>query len=123
MDEYYEKESFILWHLEICVQFKICPNKLKYNEQDLVMTCTACFFFHLSQIKAVFRGTWVAQSVEHLTSAQVVTSRLMSLSPTSGSVLTAWSLEPAWDSVSLSLSVLPPLTHTLSLSLSQKINE
>ena len=53
-------------------------------------------------------GTWVAQSVKHLTSARVMISRLVSLSPASGSVLTAQSLEPALDSVSPSLSA-PPL--------------
>ena len=52
-------------------------------------------------------GAWVAQSVGHLTSAQVMISQLMSLSLASGSVLTAWSLEPASDSVSLSLSAPP----------------
>ena len=59
----------------------------------------------------------MAQSVKHLISAQVMISRFMSLSPVSGSVLTAWSLELAWNSVSPSLSVPPPLT------LSLKINE
>ena len=39
-------------------------------------------------------GAWVAQSVKHPTLAQVVISWLVSLSPTSGSVLTALSLEP-----------------------------
>ena len=63
-------------------------------------------------------GTWVAQSVERPTSAQVVISRCMRSSPALGSVLTAQSLEPASDSVSPSLSV-PPLLM-LSLSLSQK---
>ena len=42
-------------------------------------------------------GAWVAQSVEHLTSAQVTTSRFRSSSPVLGSVLTAQSLEPALD--------------------------
>ena len=58
-----------------------------------------------------WRGTWVAQLVKRLTSAQVVISQLVSSSPTSGSVLTAQSLEPASDSVS---------PCALSLSLSQK---
>ena len=49
-------------------------------------------------------GAWVAQSVEHPTSAQVMISQLMSLSPASDSVLTAQSLEPASASVSPSLS-------------------
>ena len=63
--------------------------------------------------------TWVAQSVKHLTSAQVmISSWSMSSSPASGSVLTVQSLEPASDSVSPSLSAPPPFM--LCLSLSQK---
>ena len=54
-------------------------------------------------------GTWVAQSVERPTLAQVMISWSMSLSLASGSVLTAKSLEPASDSVSPSLSAPPPL--------------
>ena len=50
-----------------------------------------------------FRGAWVAQSVKRLTSAQVMISWSVSLSPASGSVLTAQSLEPVSDSVSPSL--------------------
>ena len=49
--------------------------------------------------------TCVVQSVQRLTSAQVMISRPVSSSPVSGSVLTAQSLEPASDSVSLSLSL------------------
>ena len=63
-------------------------------------------------------GAWVAQSVGRPTSAQVMISQFVNLSPASGSVLTARSLGPASDSVSPSLSV-PPLP-TLCLSLSQK---
>ena len=66
------------------------------------------------------RGAWVAQSVERLTSAQVTISRLVSSSPTLGSVLTAQSLEPASGSLSPSLSAPPLLMLSLSLSLSQK---
>ena len=62
----------------------------------------------------------MAQSVEHPISAQVMISQSVSLSPTSGSVLTAQSLEPASDSVSPSLSAPPPLVLYLSLS---KINK
>ena len=65
-------------------------------------------------------GTWVAQSVKHLISAQVMILHFVGWSPASGSVLTAQSLEPALDSVSPSLSVPPLLTLCLSLSLSQK---
>ena len=63
-------------------------------------------------------GTWVAQSVKRLTSAQVRISGFMSSSPASGSVLTAQSLGPASDSVSPPLSAPPPFL--LHLSLSQK---
>ena len=57
-------------------------------------------------------GTWVAQSEEHLTSAQVMILRFVGSSPILGSVLTAWSLEPASDSVS-------PFSLFASLSLSK----
>ena len=75
-----------------------------------------------------FRGAWVAQSVERPTSAHVMISQSVSLSPASGSVLTARSLEPASDSVSSSFSLCPSpswalslfLSLSLSLSLSQK---
>ena len=60
----------------------------------------------------------MAQSVEHPTSAQVMTSWFMSLNLASGSVLRAQSLEPALDSVSSSLSAPSPLALCLSLSLS-----
>ena len=56
----------------------------------------------------------MAQSVERLTSAQVMISWSTCSSPASSSVLTAQSLEPASDSLSPSLSA-PPL-----LTLSQK---
>ena len=65
------------------------------------------------------RGSWVAQWVRHPTSAQVMISTFVSLSPALGSVLTAQSLEPASDSVSPSLSAPPSLTPSFSLS---KIN-
>ena len=61
-------------------------------------------------------GVWVAQSVERPTSAQVMISQLLTLSPVSGSVLTARSLEPASDSVSPSLSAPNPLAFCLCLS-------
>ena len=64
-------------------------------------------------------GTWVAQSVKHPTSAQVMISWFLSSNPASGSVLIAESLEPASNSVSPSLSVPPLLALALSLSLSQ----
>ena len=56
----------------------------------------------------------MAQSVGRPTLAQVMILQFVSSSPTSGSVLTAQSLEPALDSVSLSLS------HSRYLSLKNK---
>ena len=74
-------------------------------------------FQNKQKLKAVmFRGAWVAQSVKWPTSAQVMISRSVSSSPASGSVLTAQSLEPVSDSVSPSLSALPPFMLWLSLS-------
>ena len=61
------------------------------------------------------RGTWVAQSIEHPTSAQVMISWSVGSSPASGSALTAQSLEPASDSMSPSLSAPPPLVLCLCL--------
>ena len=59
-------------------------------------------------------GAWVAQSVRRPTSAQVMISQgSVGLSPASGSVLAAQSLEPALDSVSPSLSL--PFPCSLSL--------
>ena len=58
----------------------------------------------------------MAQSGKRLTLVQVMISGFRSSSPTSGSVLTAQSLEPASDSVSPSLSGPPPLMLCLSLS-------
>ena len=57
----------------------------------------------------------MAESVKRPTSAQAMISQFVGSSPTSGSVLTAQSLEPASDSVSPSLSVLPPFTLCPSL--------
>ena len=64
------------------------------------------------------RGSWVAQSVKRLTSAQVTISWSVGLSPLSGSVLTAQSLEPALDPVSPSVSAPHPAC-ALSFSLSE----
>ena len=62
----------------------------------------------------------MARPIKRPTLAQVTISHFMSSKPASGSVLTAWSLEPASDPVSPSLSAPPRLTLCLFLS---KINE
>ena len=63
-------------------------------------------------LKTSHWGVWVAQSIERLTSAQVVISQFEGSSPASGSVLTVRSLEPASGSVSPSLSAPLPLVLT-----------
>ena len=73
-----------------------------------------------SIFKMIGWGALVALSVERPTSAQVMISQVMSLSPALGSVLTPQSLEPALDSVFLSFCPSPAHTLPLSLSLSQK---
>ena len=74
----------------------------------------------LMSLKWKFRGTWVAQSVECPTLAQVMVSQFVSLSPASGSVLAAQSVEPALGSVSPSFSAPPLLMLCVSLPLSLK---
>ena len=65
---------------------------------------------------------WVAESVKHLTSAQLMISWSVSSSPVSGSVLTAQSLETASDSVPPSLSASPLLVLCLSQRNIKKYN-
>ena len=66
----------------------------------------------------------MVQSVERLTSAQVMISGFVGSIPALGSMLTAQSLEPASDSLFPSLSAPPLLALSLFLSLSRlsKIN-
>ena len=64
------------------------------------------------------RGARMAQSIERLSSAQIMISRFVGLSPASGSVLTAQSLMPVSDSVSPSLSA--SLSCAVSLCLKNK---
>ena len=59
----------------------------------------------------------VARLVECSTSSQVMISRFMSLSPASSSVMTAQTLEPASDSVSLSLCPSSVLSLFLKIKL------
>ena len=68
-------------------------------------------------------GTWVAQSVKCLTLSQFMISWFMGSSPALGSVLTAWSLELASDSVSPSPSAPLPLVLCLSLKNKQTLKK
>ena len=65
---------------------------------------------------------WVADSVKDLLKVQVMISRF-EFRPTSGSVLTLQSLEPASDSLSPSLSLPLPHSHSVSLSLSLSLSQ
>ena len=80
------------------------------------LTCTHLTFLLKNQKES--RGVWVAQSVKRPTSAQVMISQYVGLSPASGSVLTAWNLEPASHSVPPSLTTAPSPAPALSLCLS-----
>ena len=62
------------------------------NNQTYIYFITQTFNFRVYRAEI---SAWVAQSVECPTSAQVMISRFVCLSPASGSVLTARSLEPA----------------------------
>ena len=62
----------------------------------------------------IYWGAWVAQLVKRLTSAHVLISQRVGLSPTLGSVLTTQSLKPAFYSVSPSLYAPPLLALCLS---------
>ena len=68
------------------------------------------------------RGAWVAQFIEHPTSAEVVILGFVSSSPALSSLLTPQSLEPASEPVTPSLSAPHARSLALSLSVSQKIN-
>ena len=85
----------------------LCSPNSKHRNQHI----NVVFNFKIKQQM----GTWVAQSVKPPTSAQVMISQFVSSSPTSGSVLAVWSLEPVSDSVSPSLSAPPLLMLCLSL--------
>ena len=71
-------------------------------------------------IKPILRGPWMAQSVKRLTSAQVMILRFVSLSPASGSVLTAQSLDEDCFGFCVSSFLCPSHAHALSLSLNNK---
>ena len=98
----------------VCLFFKRKFYSLEiFDELEVFLT-----FYNISHCKAVLRGTWVAPSVKCLTPARVMISQFVISSPALGSVLTAQNLEPASDSVSLSVSAPPPLVFSLFLSLS-----
>ena len=64
-------------------------------------------------------GTWVAQSVKHWSLAQIMISRFMSVSPTSGYLLSAQS--PLWI-LCLPVSLPFPYLHAHMLALSLSLS-
>ena len=95
---------------------------MSINEMGIMTVSASLFQFPAHKKHSEF-SYWVAQPVKRPTSAQVTISQFMGLSPASGSVLIAQSLEPALDSVSslsLSLSLCLSPAHALSLSLTNK---
>ena len=82
-----------------------------------MQTLAKTFFSFFKFKKHSWRGTRVAQLVKGPPSAQVMISRFVSSSPTSGSALTAQSLEPAPESVSRPLSLPLPCSFSVSVSL------
>ena len=84
------------------------------NGGKLFLPQLAMWCFSLFLKVHLWRGAWAAQLVKCPTSAQVMISQFVGSSPMSGSVLIVQSLEPALDSVSPSLSALPPLMLFLS---------
>ena len=108
----------------------ICPAwewfMLFYSEEGLGLTVWKMFsprpfsLFSSSVIpirNTLDRGAWVAQSVKRLALAQVMISPSVSSSPTSGSVLTAWSL---LQILCLPLSLTLPCSCSVSLCLKNK---
>ena len=108
---------FIGNRYSIHIPFLPFSSDLSHNVSD-GLTCGSIITIIINN--KYYWGTLVAQLVECLTSAQVMISRFMGWSPTSGSVLTGQSLEPASDSVSPSPSAPPLLEFSLSLSLKNK---
>ena len=78
---------------------QICHMRNLLNYQKLTV---------ISLREEYFWDAWVAHSVKRPTLVQVMISQTVRSSPALGSVLTAWSLEPASDSVSPFLSLSAP---------------
>ena len=117
---------FLLAHKQHChedpiysLRPKLCESGMEARDTDPAGPWEYTLFIYLRD--KANEGAWVAQ-LHVPTSAQVMISRFMGSSSTSGCVLTAQSLEPASDSVSPFLSAPPLFSLSLSLSLS-KINK
>ena len=103
---HYIKKLKYKYHMIILIDVKKAFHKIQHPLIIKTFNKLGMEEIYLNKIKA--RGTWVAQLVECPTLVQVMILWFMGSSHTSGSVLTAQSLEPVLDSVSPSLSA-PPL--------------
>ena len=103
---------------QITTSSSFTPRNL-FKRKTYVHTITYTWMFMATLfIITIKLGAWVAQSVKCLTSAQVMISWFVRSSHASGSVLMAWSLGPASDSVFPSLSLPLPCSRSVSLCLS-----
>ena len=99
-------------------------NKIKQtNATKRPRLISFAWYARLSLILSEQGGAWVAQSVKHLTLAQVMILQFVASSPTVVSVWTAQSLEPASDSVYPTLSASPLLTFHVCPSLSPSLSK
>ena len=118
-------DQFLFWScFLLLLKDSVKRNVRNWNRMNFVLCKLVCAYnpLEVNLKQCLKRGAWVAQSVEHPTSAQVTIPQFVGSSPVSGSVLTARSLEPASDSVSPSLSLPLPRSCSISLCLS-KINK
>ena len=100
-----------------CPQSLLCKRGMTLNKDTDKSQASIC----VSATRMIIAwGAWVSQLVKQSTSTQVMISQSMSSSPVSGSMLTAWSLETASDFVCVSLSLLLPPSHSVSLCLKNK---
>ena len=60
----------------------LISNKMDFNQKT----------YKRQKSTLYIRGTWMAPSAKHLTSAQVMNSLLVSSNPASGSLLSSWGL-------------------------------
>ena len=97
-----------------CVSSSLCPSHAHALSHNNKINAKKKKFF----LSVLGVPEWLSLlNIQLLISAQVMILRFLSLSPASGSVLTAQTLEPASDSVSPPLSAPPP-TCACSLFLS-----
>ena len=108
------------WTMPTMEGAMICPHwnrNLSYVYSSTFLVCREVSSLY-SLLRRIIRGTWwLSQlSIQLLVSSQVVILQFMGSSPPIG--IFSGSSKPAWDSLSLTctVSALPPLVLSLSLS-------